>query len=94
LKINLRNPIHKKVGLTLLFYIVSGILIYLLNKIAPSGAHVPGLGVIAFFLLPVVSFILLLVNLFENYFGNKATIIPALIHITYIIVFVTYLKVL
>ena len=93
MKVNLRNPIHKKVGFTILFYVVSGIVIYFMNKLAPSGAHVPGLGVITFFLLPIVSFILLLANLFENYFGNKTTIIPALIHFVYIVGFVTYLKV-
>ena len=93
MKIDFRNPILKKVGLTLFFYFVYGIAIYLLEKVMPSGAHTPGLGLLAFILLPIVSLVLFIINLSKTYKGDKAYKFSALVHLLFIIGFLIFLKV-
>jgi hypothetical protein len=85
LKTDFKNPTLRKVGLTLLFYLVSGISIYLMDKSMPSGPCTPGLGMLAFMFLPIVSLVLLLINSFKIYKGDKTNIFSALLHLLFII---------
>jgi len=84
-KIDFTNPRYRKVGLTLLFYLVSWIVFYFLNKSFPSGPCTPGLGILGFMLLPIISFVLLVVNFIKVYKGDKTNFPSAFLHLIFII---------
>lgn len=55
----------KSIASTLLFYTACMVIIFLLEKIAPSGPCNPGLGVLAFFVFIPVCAWLVLKNLYQ-----------------------------
>ncbi len=80
MKIDFANPTIKKAGLTILFYLIGAGSIFILNKISPSGPCNPGLGVLAFMLLLIVSGIFFIISLIKVFQGNKTSRVLALIH--------------
>ena len=92
MKIDFKNSLTRKTSLTLLFYIFAALIIFLLNKATPSGPCTPGLGILAFMLLPFISSLLLVRNFIKTYKGDKTNKFSLLIHFLFIIGFVVYLK--
>lgn len=86
------NPAIKKALVTILFYVIAGIVIFFLNEASPSGPCTPGLGILAFLLLPVISATRLVVNFLKLLQGVKASKISAFIHLTFIVGFIACLK--
>jgi hypothetical protein len=70
----------KAVAPTILFYVVSVLLVLYLFKVSPSGPCVPGMGVMTFLLLvPVIAF-LLLRNVFFAVKGSRTHLVRAFLH--------------
>ena len=72
---------RKPVLLTLLFYACSTSIVGILLSISPSGPCTPGLGVLAFFLLFILSIFLFFWNAGTTLFAKKNNGISALIHL-------------
>ncbi len=92
MKIDFTNPSTKKICLTILFYLIAAISIYVLEESSPSGPCTPGLGILSFMLLPFISAILLIINFIKTYKGDKTNKVSTLIHFIFIIGFFVYLK--
>lgn len=71
MKTDMKNSLTRKTGLTLLFYVVAALTIFLLNEATPSGPCTPGLGILAFMLLPFISSTLLVRNFIKTNKGDK-----------------------
>ena len=93
MKIDFKNTLTRKTGLTILFYVSAASLIFILDKATPSGPCTPGLGILAFMLLPFISSFLLISNFVKTYKGDKTNKFSLLIHFLFLIGFVIYLKV-
>lgn len=63
------------------FYVLSFILLSVLEKWSPSGPCVPGLGMFGFLLLIPVCFVLFLINLYQAVEKDKAYLYSAGIHL-------------
>jgi hypothetical protein len=92
LKLDFKNPLIRKTSLTVIFYLCSWLIIYGLSEAYPSGPCVPGLGVLAFVLLPVIAFILLGYNFYQTMEGKKENKLSMFIHLVFVILFVLYFK--
>jgi ABC-type Na+ efflux pump permease subunit len=64
-----------------------------LEEVMPSGAHTPGLGLLAFIFLPIISLVLIIYNLSKAHKIEKAYKYSALIHMLFIIGFLILLKI-
>ena len=89
MKSNFSSLSLKQVCLTILFYQLAAIVIYVLDKVSPTGSCALGLGVVNFMLLSVVSASLFVVNLVKIYRGEKTSTFSASIHFVFLVGFVT-----
>ena len=78
--------------LTLLFYAVAFISIYILNEVSPSGPCTPGAGILLVILLPALSIVLLIYNINKTLKGNKMNKTPALIHFIALLLMAIFIK--
>ncbi len=92
MKIQIAKLWTKPIFKTILFYLIAGLTICFLENITPSGPCTPGLGILAFLLLPFVSGILFAINFIKRYKGQREFGYSALIHFFVIVAFVIYLK--
>jgi hypothetical protein len=81
LKIIVNSKIARRIIKTILFYILSFIVLSILEKQSPSGPCVPGLGMLGFFLLIPISIVLFLINLYKSAEVDKVYLYSALIHL-------------
>jgi hypothetical protein len=82
------SPLYKAI---LCHVLILGLVI-VAHQTSPSGPCTPGLDVLLFFLWPILSFVLLLINLVKLYRGNKIAKYQALLHLLMIIWVLLYLK--
>lgn len=85
--IKIENPKYRSAFLTLLFYIISILLIIIRYKIIPSGNGMMIIETIAPILLPLIVLVLLFKNIWQYYYNSKTNIYSILIHATVISVF-------
>lgn len=90
--INFHRIKHSGILGTILFYSTSGILIYVLDKISPSGPCTPSPGLFCFMLLPVISIILFFINIFQWFKKQKENSKSALIHLGFIVGFLIFIN--
>jgi hypothetical protein len=64
------SPALKMTALTLGFYFLTSVVIYLLEKVSPSGPCTPGLGILSFFVAIPVAMILFCLNLYKIVMGE------------------------
>lgn len=77
----IKSKIASRIITTSSFYIVSFIIIAILEKQGPSGACAPGLGMMAFFLLIPVSAVLFLISLYKSAEQDRTYLYSAMVHI-------------
>lgn len=77
----MKSQIASRIIKTSSFYIVSFIIIAILEKQGPSGACAPGLGMMAFFLLIPTSVVLFLISLYNSAEKDKTYLYSAMVHI-------------
>ncbi|GEM_PF-1414512 len=70
----------KLINPTLIFYVVTATIIYILDKVSPSGPCTPGLGVLSFFFLIPIVVALLLRNIYAAFTTDKKKFITAIMH--------------
>jgi hypothetical protein len=92
MKIDISNPTIKKGLVSILFYVAAGAVIFFLNEWSPSGPCTPGLGILAFLILPVVSAIRLAANAVKVYQGNKASQASMAVHFFFLSGFIIFLR--
>ena len=90
MKFQLKNPLLQSIFLTVLFYQIAALSIYLLNEFSPSGSCTIGLGLLGLALLPLVSFVLLTIDIISVIKGNKTNRISASIHLVFLLGFFGY----
>jgi hypothetical protein len=66
---------------TLLFYAIALTIVYLLDKISPTGPCTPGLGIISFMCLIPISIVLVIRNIYLAVKIDKSNFIVAIMHI-------------
>ena len=91
MKIDFGNIRTKPFFKTILFYLIAALTIYIFEKNLPTGAHTPGLGLLALLLLPFVSGVLFIINFIKRYKGQNEFGYSALIHFVFILIVVIYL---
>jgi hypothetical protein len=90
LSINFTNPAIKKGIAAILFYTGFFLACSLLEKAAPSGACVPGAGVLLLLLLPCTSVDFLAVNTVKLYHGKRQNKIAAAVHLAFLVAYLLY----
>ena len=82
----------KKVTPTILFYLISILVIVISNIFVAGDMCDPELGTyLLIFILPLTSFILLLINLLKTLKGDKENKIVVIIHLTVILIIVSWI---
>ncbi len=76
LKDEFKNAIPATVG-----YVLSILAFFILNRLVPSGPCTPGPGFLILFVLPVVSFVLLIYNLIQRFRGGEPNKLVIWIHL-------------
>jgi hypothetical protein len=71
---------YKNGVLTILFYILASLAVYLLNKVSPSGPCTPGMGALLGILMIGVSIALLVWNLIQVIFKDKGYLYSVIVH--------------
>ncbi|MBS1914836.1 MAG: hypothetical protein JST87_01095 [Bacteroidetes bacterium] len=81
----------RKIAQTISFYLIAIFGFDFLEKLSPSGPCTPGAGIMGFLFLPFIIAILLGVNAYKFFKGDKTNFISMLLHILallgYVIVF-------
>jgi hypothetical protein len=90
---NFSNPRIKKGALTIVFYAIAALVIYVSDEASPNGACAPGLGVILFMLMIPTSIVLLLVNLYRTVEIDRSNLPSAIIHFLALASIVVWLKI-
>ena len=94
MKFDFANIKTKPFFKTILFYIVATLTIYILEKILPTGAHTPGLGLLALLVLPFICGVLFIINFIKCYQRQKEFLFSAIFHFVFIIGFIIYFKII
>jgi hypothetical protein len=81
----IENPKYKSAFLTILFYVILCFLITIRYAIFPSGIALMVLETIAPIILPLLSVIFLVINIWKYYYRAKINIISIIIHSTVIL---------
>ena len=76
-----KRKVFKNVLLTIAFYSIAALVIYLLDKQSPSGPCTPGLGALAFILTIAISAILLFLNVYKTIYKDIANFSSILVHL-------------
>jgi len=75
------NKIVRLLAGTISFYIVSFMIIAILEKQNPGGPCAPGLGMLGFFLLVPISVVLFFINLYKTVKEDKTYLYSVLVHV-------------
>lgn len=89
----IENPKYKSAFLTILFYVILWFLIAIRYRIFPSGTGLMIIETIAPIILPLLSLIFLLVNIWKYYSRAKTNIFSILIHLTVILFYLFLMKI-
>jgi hypothetical protein len=81
----IEKPKYKNAFLTILFYAILWFLIVIRYRIFPSGTVLMILETIAPIILPLLSLIFLVINIWKYYNKEKTNIISIIIHLTVIL---------
>lgn len=81
----IENPKYKSAFLTILFYVILWLLIVIRYRIFPSGTFLMIVETIAPIILPLLSMIILIVNIWKHYNRAKINNISIIIHSTVIL---------
>ncbi len=87
----IENPKHKSAFLTMLFYVILWFLIVIRYRIFPSGAGLMILETIAPIILPLLSLIFLVINIWKYYNKEKINIISIIIHSIVILLYLIFI---
>jgi len=78
----------RKIVQTVSFYLITIIVLNLLEKSSPSGPCVPGGGVMGFLFLPFVIIFLLAINARKFLKGDKTNLISMILHILVLLAYI------
>jgi hypothetical protein len=87
----IENPKYKSAFLTLLFYVILWFLIGIRYVIFPSGTVLMVLETIAPIILPLLSLIFLLINIWKYFNRDKTNIISTIIHLIVILFYLIFI---
>ncbi len=87
----IENPKYKSAFLTMLFYVVLWFLIVIRYVIYPSGTVLMVLETIAPIILPLLSLIFLMINIWKYYNRNKTNIISIIIHSLVVLLYLIFM---
>ena len=87
----IENPKYKSAFLTMLFYVILWFLIVIRYRIFPSGTGLMILETIAPIILPLLSLIFLVINIWKYYNKEKINIISIIIHSIVILLYLIFI---
>jgi hypothetical protein len=82
------NPKYKSAFKTILFYAIFWLLIIIRYDILPSGTSMMVIETIAPIALPMVSFVFLLINIWQYYYRARTNIFSIIIHATIFLIYI------
>lgn len=78
---------------TIAFYALFALIVFVLNKIAPSGPCTPGPGILLLLFLPIISIGLLVRNIFNALTKQTSNGRVILVHLVIMIFFITLVSI-